>query len=571
MNTIKTYASYITIAILAFFAGAVIFKSGSDPDIVHDHSGESPLETVYTCSMHPQIRQDEPGNCPICGMELIPAESSASETDPNALVMTEAAMKLAEIETSPVISTVPERTFTFPGKITVDQSEVSSVTALFSGRIEELYVDFIGAYVKEDQMIASVYSPELIAAQQELIESTKSKDQYPELYKAAVQKLRFWLIPDQTIRKIEQSGTVETTLDIVSPVSGFVTELYIDRQDRLKTGDRLFTITNLSKVWAVFDVYESDISMVKAGQYIDFSATSLPGKNFRGTISYIDPVLQHSTRTVQIRVDLNNPDLVLKPGMLIEGDLVTRGSEEQLVIPESAVMWTGKRSIVFVRKKDSTAPSFSAREILLGDRVDEGFVVLAGLSEDEEVVTNGTFKLDSAAQLADKLSMMNKRTEDTDEPTVQEAVVPESFKAQLKQMIRSYMDLKNDLVNSDMEQAGIAVENVLSRLNEVESDPLDEDMLNKWIESLENLRKSSLSIKQAETIESQRTHFISLSDEIIELVKYFRIDGVYYHQFCPMADNGNGAFWLSEKEPIENPYFGEMMLNCGETISRINF
>jgi len=377
---------------------------------------------VYTCSMHPNIRQNEPGNCPICGMELIPASDSgesaaagtgASGDDPYTLTMTHAAMKLAEVQTSTVTMGPAVTQARMPGKVVADERRISSVTAHFPGRIKQLYVDFTGERVSRGQRLASIYSPELLTAQRELLEAQKFKTQNPALYQAARRKLMLWELPDEEINRIESSGEVLTEIDIVSPVDGYVLKRNVSTQDHVMEGSIMYRIANLERVWIVFNAYESDLMGLEVGNNVEFRVDAYPGENFHAEISYIDPVLDPETRTVSVRAETFNRDNMLKPQMLVEGIVSSTlyDGEHQVLVPKSSVLWTGERSVVYVMKPNTAQPAFEFREVVLGPRVGDRYVVKSGVEAGEEVVTNGNFKIDSAAQLAGKTSMMNRNAD----------------------------------------------------------------------------------------------------------------------------------------------------------------
>lgn len=603
MKNLKSIFLYVSIGIGGILIGALIF-GGSQPQSIEDHIAEVHTneagEVIYSCSMHPHIRQNEPGNCPICGMELIPVDDAASASDPNDLVMTEAAMKLAEIETTPVIKQSAVSEIRLPGKVEINQNKKSAITSHVSGRIVELFVDFEGDYVQEGQKIASIYSPELITAQQELMETAKYKDQNPILYEAARKKLELWELPSLTIDDIEGGEMLIESVDVVSPVSGFIERIHVQRQQHVMAGFLMYEVTDLASVWVMFDIFESDISAIRAGQQIEYTTTSYPGRTFSGLVDYIDPTLENATRTLKIRVEAENVQNLLKPNMLVEGIVLSEKGEESLLIPRSSVLWTGTRSIVFIKKNGTVEPTFTAREIELGERVGDQFIVVSGLSEGEEVVMNGTFKLDSAAQLADKLSMMN-RTPGTganrtgheghimQEPTEnnetkvskivdhsshqseEESIIPAEFHDQLKNVVTEYLSLSDALNQSNATEAAQSAENVLQAIDNTNMNLLDGEDHIEWMRFLSSLNNEAESISNSNSIEDQRASFVSLSTKLIETVKHFEVPGVYYQQFCPMSNNGEGAYWLSDSEEIANPYYGEMMHNCGETITKIEF
>ncbi|NBC66703.1 MAG: efflux RND transporter periplasmic adaptor subunit, partial [Bacteroidetes bacterium] len=414
MNT-KNILLYAGLLILGLFLGYLFFGGSASEQPMDEHVEEAHTDEqgniVYTCSMHPQVRQNEPGNCPICGMELIPAgdESNQAADNPYTLTMTQASMKLAEIQTSPVVMDLPVNTFSLPGKVTENQNNVSNITAHFPGRIRDLYVDYIGTFVRKGQRLASIYSPELVAAQQELLETAKYKNQNPRLYEASRRKLLLWEFPESTINQIEQSGEIMTELDFYSPVNGYVSQLAISREDHVMEGEVLYRIVDLSTVWVDFQAFESNITSIEEGDKIQFTVEAVPGQTYESTVLYVDPFLDNQSRTATIRAKVENSDNQLKPGMLATAQIQSGASAEaQLMIPRSAIMWTGKRSIVYVQLPNTETPTFEAREVTLGNRAGNYYVVESGLSEGEQVVTNGTFKIDSASQLSDKLSMMNR-------------------------------------------------------------------------------------------------------------------------------------------------------------------
>ena len=613
MNNLKKYGLYIAIGVVGILLGALIFGGTEtkvelqtpDEHIADSHTDDEG-NVIYSCSMHPSVRQSEPGDCPICGMELIPVNDNSTGGNPNELTMSLAAMKLAEIETSVVRSGNPVSTIYLPGKIMPDQNKVSSVTALFGGRIVNLYVDYEGAFVRKGQKIASIYSPELISAQQELLQAAKFKEQNPVLYKSAKRKLALWELPVQTIEEIESTGEIKTELDIVSPATGYVTKLNVSREDYVNRGSMIYMVADLSSVWVMFDAYESDLSLIQEGQNIMFTTATYPGEKFEGTVSFVDPSVNSMSRTADVRVKANNPEKKLKPNMLAEGILTANiSNQKSLLIPKSTVLWTGPRSIVFVQIPNKEEPTFIAREVTLGKRVGEQYIILEGLEAGEEVVTHGNFKLDGAAQLADKLSMMNRNPGTGANRTGHEGhnmgagdsgemkmemnsrsmneedhsnhqnmntetkSVPAEFKSQLNNVVQEYLKLKDALVMSDKSKVTAYANKLENELKNVNMTLVKGELHTTWMKQLEKIDSSNKELKQSQNIEAQRAAFLTLSSTLIESVKTFGIPSVIFQQYCPMTDEGKGGYWLSETEEIANPYFGDQMHNCGETILKI--
>ena len=417
---------YAVVALAGLLAGWLLFSpskntapetheehemhKGHSHDLIQDETG------VWTCSMHPQIRQDKPGKCPICAMDLIPVRKSSDgngseSSDPNAIRLSEEAAALADVQTSRVSKENPVKTVRLYGKIVPNEQSLQSQTAHVGGRIEQLNINFTGETVRAGQTLAVLYSPELFTAQQELLEAIKM--QQPALIQAAREKLRLWKMTDAQIGAIEQSGTVSPLVEIKANVSGIVMTKRVSQGDYVASGAVLFDIANLSNVWAMFDAFEVDLPFLNRGDQVHFTLQALPGKTYTGRIAFIDPIINPSTRTARVRVEVANSQMELKPEMYATAEVNAplQGYKDRIVVPQTAVLWTGKRSIVYVRQPDASTPTFLMREVELGPSLGNAYVILKGLSEGEEVVTNGVFSIDASAQLEGKQSMMNNAGE----------------------------------------------------------------------------------------------------------------------------------------------------------------
>lgn len=413
INTNKREIKLIGITLVAgLFLGWLFFHSSGN-ETAHNHEEHTEAEeSVYTCSMHPQIKQNKPGLCPICAMDLVPMETGSAEgehVDPNEIQMTESALALASVQTTIVKRGIPEKNVQLLGKVKADERKISELTARFGGRIEKLFINYTGQQVRKGQKLGTIYSPELISAQKELLEAVKYKSSNPSFYKAARTKLRLWDLTEQQIDAIENNGEPKTFFEILSPITGTVTKRHVAIGDYVKEGSALFEVIDLSKVWVMFDAYESDLPWIKKGDIIDFAIQSVPGETFNGKVTYIDPFIDAQTRVAQVRVELNNPKQQLKPEMFANGILKSNIAENtnELLIPKSSILWTGKRAVVYVKVPGRETASFIYRQIILGAEAGNFYVVADGLSEGEEIATNGVFKIDAAAQLAGKSSMMN--------------------------------------------------------------------------------------------------------------------------------------------------------------------
>jgi len=438
-----------------FFHNSASEKAGTTAE-VSDHAAEG--HDVWTCSMHPQIRKDEPGDCPICGMDLIPLLKSDAVMDDQAIQMSESAMKLAEVHTSVVTRGNVSKEVRLYGKIQADERLLRTQTAHIPGRVEQLLVNVTGENVKKGQLIARVYSPELLIAQKELHEALTMADKYPAMLDAAREKLRLWKLNDQQIADIEKSATATTVFDVFATTSGIVTNRRVNPGDYVSTGDVLFEMADLSRVWALFDAYESDLSWISLGQNLEFTAQAIPGKTFSGKVTFIDPMVNASSRITKVRVEVPNPGLIFKPEMFVNGIVQSKqaGSGNQLIIPQSAVLWTGTRSVVYVKLPGADHPTFKMREITLGSSMKDTYVVMDGLAEGEEIVTNGTFSVDAVAQLAGKTSMMNPSGEKASTGSHAGMEMGSGSGDQQKKEQRE-MDLKEDSKMAKMEHQMIKV------------------------------------------------------------------------------------------------------------------
>lgn len=565
----KKYIIYIGILVAGLVLGKLFFGVSTSQDTEHNHNQSDVKSQMWTCSMHPQIMLPEPGDCPICGMELIPTDGGSEALGNNEFKLSENAMALANIQTMKVgTSKSVNNTIKLSGKIVVNEEANTVQVSYFTGRIETLNVNFTGEEIKKGQLLATIYSPELIAAQQELITASSLKESQPELYKAVRNKLTFWKLSNNQINQIESSKTVQDNFPVYATVSGTVAEKLVAQGEAVNQGQPLFKIANLNSVWAEFDVYESNISTFKIGQDIVITTKSNPQKEYNAKVAFIDPVLNSNTRTVKLRVVLKNNTGEFKPGMFVEGNVFVGNSkkEERFVIPSTAVLWTGERSLVYVKTKANQSV-FEMREITIGDNFDTQIEVLEGLKNGEEIVVNGTFTVDAAAQLRGKQSMMNTvESEVIDTLSLKRIKVPLAFQEQLKDVFNHYLKLKDGLVKDDFKTAKQSSKDLVENLKKVDMELIsDKNTHMKWMVLENKIKLEANNIFKAKTIEKQRAYFKQLSLYVTNAIQIFGVNQTVYRQFCPMVNDNQGAYWLSLTKDIYNPYFGDAMLTCGST------
>ena len=592
----------------------------------------------WTCAMHPQVRQPDPGKCPICFMDLIPVYSE--EETPltvRQIRMTPEAIALAEVETAPVRRMFPTREIRLWGRIDFDETRLATISARFPGRLDRLYVDYTGVPVRLGDHLVDIYSPDLVVAQQELLQAQMSlksaapgSAQYTvasSLLKSSEEKLRLWgILPDQ-IEEIKQRGFATDHVTLYAPIAGIVINKHAKEGDYVKTGDPIYSIADLSQVWAVFDGYEADIPWLRYGQTVVFETDAFPGEKFSGQIAFIDPTLREATRTIRVRVNVANPGVRLKPGMLARGlveahlaagdtvfepslagkwicpmhpevisdspgkctrcgmDLVRVESlgyvamDEKLtpplVIPASAPLITGKRALVYVRLPDSQEPIFESREIVLGPRVKEGYIVHSGLKEGELVVVKGNFKVDSAVQLAGKASMMHSVDQTSEPPATEGREVGSAGDPVLARALQGlwapYLSIQQALSRDDPAAAAAGFARIGALLPKLLRADLPAQERQLLTDILTHLQAACEKARNVQDIEILRSAFGQLSQSLIEAVEKFG----HAHErplvivFCPMAFSNRGAEWLQEGEEVANPYFGDRMLRCGEVKKRV--
>ena len=605
MKQYKTIITYAVTLIIGLLIGYLMFSGSgvADPHAGHAHAdGTADEITVWTCSMHPQIRQNEPGVCPICAMDLIPASSGGADSgDPYTLTMTPEAVRLAEIRTTEVRLDAPTKQLRVPGMVRVAEDRLSVVSAQFSGRVVSQQADYTGRVIREGEPLLTIWSPDLIAAQRELLDAAKVSDHTgmedmdhenmenmeDVLLMAARNKLRFWQLTEAQISAIERGGEVLNEVSILAPRSGVIISRNVRPDDVINPGMVLYEIADLSSIWMDFEVYEHDLALVRPGMRVRYGAQGMGDERMSGTVSWMDPLLDADRRTARIRVETGNENGQWLPGMLLSGIIEVPMGRGQVVIPESAVLWTGRRSVVYVADPSSADPVFTFTEVVLGDRVGDDRIVASGLSPGQHVVTNGAFKIDAEFQLRDKFSMLNRGldvrravlegaqpgalidAEGNELPSLR-AQTTAAFRSELDDLLDGYFKVKDALFASDANAAMREVRGLRQVLGSVQGEGLGGEAREQWTLYRERLRDVVEAWMQSGDIEQQRSRFFDLSRTMFEVVERYGVNGVVWHQYCPMAFDNTGATWLNRHEHIENPYLPETMAGCGEVLSRVS-
>jgi Cu(I)/Ag(I) efflux system membrane fusion protein len=559
----KLFASKIGLISITLFLGVILgwmFHSlSSSSTESHDHESTEGAPTLWTCSMDPQVKLNAPGDCPICGMDLIPVVQGTDESNnSNAIQMTEEALAMAAVQTQVVGGSTSGKELLLTGKLQADERENASITSKFPGRIEKLFVTFTGEQIKAGQKLATIYSPELITAQKELLEAIKTKATYPQLYQASKEKLASWKLTAAQIAEVERTGVVKEKWDILADQSGVVIQKNVSLGDYVGTGSVLFTVTDLSKLWLRLDVYETDLPFVSVGDNIQFTVAGRPSETKQAQVSFIDPLIDPNTRTASLRAEISNAGMQLKPEMFVTAKISSGklSAATDMMVPRTAILWTGKRSVVYVKVPNPEVPSFEMREVTLGSRLGENYQITAGLQAGEEIVTQGAFAVDASAQLSGKPSLLNRSN-------TQQVEVSAAFSQEISAVVAAYFQVKNSLVKDQMPTAANQIlAQALAKVSSAAGTGRDQA---KWAKIKSELSQATAKLKTAKDISTSRTHFSSLSSSIIQLAETYQLpQKVVYQDYCPMAFNNKGGYWLSETEDIQNPYFGASMLSCGE-------
>ncbi len=570
----------VVVAILAFVAGAVL-TGGDGGDPADPHAGHVDADTVWTCSMHPQIRQSEPGSCPICGMDLIVAGGASSDRADDRVVLSDRARRLAQLRTEPVRRQGEAAgEVRLLGRVEPDESTQKAVTTWIGGRIDQLQVSTTGEQVRRGQVIATLYSPEVYSAHQDLLTARSQVERLDDgtesaasaaraALRAAEDRLRLLGVPDTELERMASAERPRQSIAIRSPFAGTVIERIATEGAYVQTGSPLYRIADLSKLWIQLDAYESDLPRLQVGQEVSLQVEAVPGQTFEGRVAFVDPTLDPQRRTARVRVEVSNPEGVLRPGMFAEATVFTEEASEQapLVIPASAPLFTGQRSVVYVELLDEETLAYAPRTVRLGPRLGDYYPVVAGLSEGDRVVTRGAFALDADLQIRGGPSMMSQPDDLSAGPWADVVPLPAAERERLVPVVRAYLDVQEALAEDDPEAAVAAAEALVLAIEAVSLDK----GAPAWAELAPELREHAQHVARSPDIEGARAGFEPLSAAVEGLLSTFGnpLEAELHVAFCPMADDNRGARWVQQGETIDNSYFGASMRLCGEIRSEI--
>ena len=626
----------------------------SDPGASNSATDGTTRPPKYACSMFCVPPLPKPGKCPICGMEMVEVDTDGSDDlPPRSLKLSPAAEKLAEIHVAPVQRQFVSAEIRMVGSVAYDETRLGYISAWVPGRLDRLYVDYTGVPVKQGDHLVYLYSPELAAAQTELLEALKRVRELGEQSSAMAaqrarqwlddirEKFRLWGMTDTQIAEIETRGTASEYMTIYAPSGGIVIDKNAVEGMYVQTGTRIYTIADLSRVWVMLEAYESDLTWLRYGQAVEFESEAWPGEKFDGRIAFIDPVLNTRTRTVKVRVNVDNPAGRLKPGMFVRAVVRAKVAEggrvvnaelagkwispmhpevvkdapgncdvcgmplvraeslgfvsvelgdamPPLVIPASAPLITGQRALVYVALPNRPGV-YQGREVQLGPRAGDHYIVRDGLQENEQVVVHGNFKIDSAMQIRAASSMMNPDATsaedsvavadsklpapraDLDQEQVARIEVDNAAGKKLTALFAEYSRVRIALSKDDHAAAVKATGKLANANDEVDSVLKGEAARRLWAAESPGIRTSTDGIAKSPDIESARMRFASLSESMIVIARRLGAGDTTLHRIhCPMAFDGRGADWLQAGKRVENPFFGAAMYRCGVRVATID-
>lgn len=415
----------LTIISLAIVTASWLYKSGNLSQVpgFHGDDGKNHLEQtskpLYTCSMHPFIIKDTPGTCPICGMELIKKLADTQSATAQTAEQKQQADMLGHVSLSPTqrvmanVATVAaqrgelSKEINAVGIVQYDQSRQAKVTAWIAGRIDQLHVNRVGDTVTKDKPVAEVYSPDLLATQQEYLLAIRSRDQLKNspiasisrngdgLVESAKQRLMLFGVKESQIAELEKAGKPNIRLPIYTPLSGVVIEKMVQQGQYVSTGEALFNIADLSKVWVEIDVFENEVPYVRVGQQVEIRSAIEHGAAFSGKINFIYPFHDPKTHTVKARVEMPNPGYRLKPDMFVNA-IIRVPLAKGIILPVTSLIDTGKRQVVWV---ETSTGMFEPRDVQVGERVEDKVQILSGIKQGDKVAVSGGYLIDSESQL----------------------------------------------------------------------------------------------------------------------------------------------------------------------------
>ena len=553
--------------------------------IGHDHSEHAESAeggAYYTCGMHPWVILPRPGSCPICHMDLVPLDpakfTGAVVIDP--IMVQNIGVRIDAVASGPLTRRI--RTV---GTVDYDETGVRDVNIKVPGWIEKLHIDYLGAAVEAGQPLFDFYSPDLYAAQEEYLLARESlgkigADFVPDaargardLLESARTRLLYFDVAQQQIDDLERRGKPAKTLPILSPHSGVVIDKHANEGMKVDQGMRVYRIADLTRVWVMVTLYEYQLPFVQVGQSAVMTLPYVPGQTFAGKVIYVYPYLDKRTREVQVRLEFDNPGLLLKPGMFASVELRSTLAEQRTLVAREAILDTGERQMAFVSLGGG---KFEPRQVAVGVESGDGMVeILDGLKPGEMVVVSGQFLLDSEANIRESLAKMIRG-----QPAAEQAGVaavagrselealPQAMAAELGRVLESYFALGKQLAGDSTAEMAEPAGTIAQAVDTLLQTPIP-DHPHFWHEHEEaaTVRGKSLELAGIADLDDARLLFADLSVALAKLVRATGVPPAFGREVqqlrCPMYRSGQGGtIWLQPAGDVRNPYYGSSMREC---------
>ncbi len=520
--------------------------------------------TVYQCPMHPWIKSDKPGDkCTICGMDLVaaPAADAGAAIDPNLVTLTPAAASVVGVQTAGIHRGPLVRTLRVSGVIDDDDTRHRIIAARVPGRVEKLFINYVGEEVHQGEPLATVYSPEMLTAQRLYVERLKAGTAFPASERAAARERLLDLgLTAEEVDILEHTLEPTPMVNIRAPMSGTVVARHVYEgqeinKDASEQGTRLFEIADFSSMWFVFDAYEPDLAWLRVGQSVSLTVASLPGQVITAPIAFIDPNIDEMTRTAKVRVVMPNHDRRLFHKQT--GYATVRLEIPNLLLaPRSAVLQHGAEPIVFLQQKDR---AYLARRVEVGRFGDDMVEILAGLHEGDQVVSQGGLLLDGQAQLARAAVTGDEPTHHHGPATAPPVITADvgTAAAELKTLALAAADAAATLAADDFAAYQKQLPELRSALHAYLA--VDKSAARGPLEAFHDMLRDRTDLRTA------RRDFEPFSTALADLLREQpenQREGLHIFQ-CPMAPVLGTGRWVSRTTTVRNPFFGSAMLECG--------
>lgn len=581
MNLLIKYTS-ILLLVIVFMTSC---QKKEQQEAHTEHSGQ-----MYTCPMHPQIMEPNPGSCPICGMDLVAVSQTQGE---GGIMLSANQIKLANIRAQVLTSGSIGNSTLLTATTVADKNLLNQISSRISGRIEKLYVKQVGEQISKGTPLYDLYSEALLTLEQEyLVALAQQKalggtdENYSRILQGAKEKLFLYGMSEKQLEELTSSGKAKPTVTFYSQGRGIVEEIAVSEGQYIAEGSAILKISDLSSLWVEAQLYPAELPQAKIGSTVDVRINGFGNEVVKGKVVFLAPELASNSKIIIMRAQIDNPQMKFIPGMQASVTL-TNDSKKALTLPINAVIRDEQGSYVWKQIGKST---FSPVMVKLGSENTSTVEVISGLSESDTVVVSGAYLLHSEYILKKGGNPMSghdhgqmasaespKEMNQSQMPSSLATQIPDyssadrEFKTQIEGVYKSYISLKNALVESNVENTKKAAQEILAAMGKIDATKLSREQKSFFDRHATTIKGHAKGMASASSIDDQRKELDMFSKSMYALLQSFKAgDESIYYQYCPMANSNKGAYWVSERKEIRNPYYGESMLTCGETKETFN-